>query len=190
MVPQSIDPIPKEPHPPPQFLVGVGDMPAYLVTPQLQLYKQGAADAAQTPPCHCVVEIPPLSVSEADPTIDLTVRWFVDYDLSVPRSTNPVRPQETLTGTFNDTTALRRHLSKFDFDADALNLSSGPHVLEVVVGEKDAAFDDSPGVAEPNRTPSPGFALAVYRFFINVKVEQDPARPSCPSEPPSLRVCQ
>jgi hypothetical protein len=189
MVPQSIDPIPTEPHPPPQFLVG--EMPSYLVVPQLQLYKQGAADAAQKPlPCHCVVEIPPLSISEADPTIDLTVRWFVDYDLSVARSINPVR-QETLPGTFNDATAIRRQIGKFDFDADALQiLSSGPHVLEVVVGEKDAAFNDSAGASEPNRTPNPGFTLAVYRFFINVKVEQDPARPSCPSDPPSVRVCQ
>ncbi|MGE5048498.1 MAG: hypothetical protein ACM3PC_08035 [Deltaproteobacteria bacterium] len=186
-MPQNVDAIQTEPHPPPQFLVG--EIPDYLVTPQLQLYRQGAADAAQTPPCHCVVEIPPLSISEPDPTVDLTVRWFVDYDLSVPRSTNPVRPQETLQGTFNDSTKTRREIGKFDFDADGLVLNSGPHVLEVVVGES-AGFDDSPGVGEPNRTPKPGFTLAVYRFFINVRVEQDPARPSCPSAPPSLRVCQ
>jgi hypothetical protein len=190
MVPQNVDAIQTEPHPPPQFLVGVGEFPDYLLAPQLQLYRQGAADAAQTPlPCHCVVEIPPLSISEPDPTIDLTARWFVDYDLSVARSTSPVRA-EALPGTFNDATATRRQIGKFDFDADALQiLSSGPHVLEVVVGET-AGFDDSPATGEPNRTPKAGFTFAVYRFFINVKVEQDPTRPSCPSVPPSVRVCQ
>lgn len=189
MVPQTVDAIQTEPHPPPQFLVG--DFPDYLVAPQLQLYRQGTADAAQTPlPCHCVVEIPPLSISEPDPTIDLTARWFVDYDLSVARSTSPVRT-EALPGTFNDATAIQRQIGKFDFDADALQIpSSGPHVLEVVVGET-AGFNDSPAAGEPNRTPKPGFTFAVYRFFINVKLEQDPARPSCLSDPrPSLRVCQ
>ncbi|HEY6909974.1 MAG TPA: hypothetical protein VI356_11430 [Myxococcales bacterium] len=186
MVPQNVDAIQTEPHAPPQFLVG--EFPDYLIAPQLQLYRQGAADAAQTPPCHCVVEIPPLSISEPDPTIDLTVRWFVDYDVSVARSTTQVRA-ETLPGTFNDATATRRQLGKFDFDADGLLLGSGPHVLEVVVGEP-AGFDDSPATGEPNRTPKPGFTFAVYRFFINVKVEQDPARPSCLSDRPSVRVCQ
>jgi hypothetical protein len=187
MVPQNVDAIQTEPHPPPQFLVG--EFPDYLVAPQLQLYRQGAADAAQTPlPCHCVLEIPPLSISEPDPTIDLTARWFLDYDLSVARSTSPVRA-EALPGTFDDPTAVRRQIGKFDFDADALQIPSGPHVLEVVVGET-AGFDDRPGTGEPNRTPKTGFTFAVYRCFINVRVEQDPARPSCPSAPPSLRVCQ
>jgi len=188
MVPQDVAPIQIEPHPPPQFLVG--ELPAYLVTPQLQLYRQGSADAAHTPvPCHCVIEIPPLSITEPDPTVDLTVRWFVDYDLSVARSIFPVQVQ-TLPGTFDDPTATRRQIGKFDFDADALQiLTSGPHVLEVVVGES-AGFDDSANVGEPNRTPKTDFTLAVYRFFINVKVEQDPARPACPSELPSVRVCQ
>src|SRR5512144_1107861 len=122
MVPQNVDAIQTEPHPPPQFLVG--EFPDYLIAPQLQLYRQGAADAAQTPlPCHCVVEIPSLSISEPDPTIDLTVRWFVDYDLSVARSTTEVR-QEALPGTFNDAGATRRQIGKFDFDADALQILS------------------------------------------------------------------
>jgi hypothetical protein len=188
MVPQTVDAIQNEAHPPPQFLVG--ELPAYLLTPQLQLYRQGAADAVYTPvPCHCVIEIPPLAITEPDPTVDLTARWFVDYDVAVARSTPPVRV-ESLPGTFDDATATRRQIGKFVFDTDTLQiLSSGQHVLEVVVGET-AAFNDSPDVGEPNRTPKTGFTLAVYRFFINVKVEQDPARPSCPSELPSVPECQ
>ena len=182
MVPQTIDPITAEPHPPPQFLVA--QMPVAITgVPQLQFfpYEQGGA-------CHCVLELTHLNVYEADPTIDLVVRWFLDYNVSVTRSTALVQQEYTVRGTFDNATATSRGLTDFVFDATQLQItSSGTHVLEVVVGELNG-FDDSPNVALPNRTMLPGFVPAVYRFFINVTVE--PVAGSClQNSPASARSC-
>jgi hypothetical protein len=182
MVPQTIDPITAQPHPPPQFLVS--EMSTSVTgVPQLQLFSQEQGGA-----CHCQLDLTQLYVYEADPTIDLIARWFLDYNVSVTRTIGLVRPQETLQGTFNDATATRRPLTSFIFDAAALGItSSGSHVLEVVVGES-GGFDDSPNTALPNRTMLQGFVPAVYRFFINVTVE--PAVGACDQNgPPSHRVC-
>ncbi|HUJ24844.1 MAG TPA: hypothetical protein VLW85_02420 [Myxococcales bacterium] len=182
LVPQRVDELVTSPHPAPHFVVET--IPSYLVG-VLQLVRQGSLDQN----CHCELQIPPLFVEEDDPTVDLEVRWFIDYNLSVPRTQAPW-PGSTfpLPGTFKDATATVRQTNGFNFDADADAITSnGIHLLEVVVGET-AAFDDSATAALPNRTPKPGFTLAVYRFPINVDVQQDV--PHCPLQLPSVQVCQ
>src|ERR1043166_9357969 len=71
LVPQSVDPQGDAPHPAPHFVVE--SIPSYLLG-VLQLVRQGSLDAT----CHCQIQIPPLTVEEDDPTVDLEVRWFVD----------------------------------------------------------------------------------------------------------------
>jgi len=187
LVPQDIEPIVIEPHASPVF--EVDSFQPYLTVPTLQLYRGGAADAAHTPlPCHCQLQIPPLPVFDADPTVDLQTRWFIDYDASLPNTTG-VRSTSTIKGTFNDSTATTRVFPGFVFDPDARQITtSGSHVLDVVVGEPDG-FDPNEQAAQPGRTMLPNFKSAVYRFFIDVQVEQDPARPTCSNTLPSVRVC-
>lgn len=179
LVPQSVDPIPESPHPPPYF----EGIPESVMAPVLHLDKQGTADV----PCHCVLEIPPLTVHEDDPTVDLQARWFIDYDVSVPRSEAPFGGISPLPGRFNDATYTDRVLNKFDFDADAaLVTSNGVHILEVVVGET-AGFDDSPTAPLPFRSMKPGYTQALYRFAIDVNVQQITG--SC-AKIPAVPVCQ
>ena len=188
LVPQNVEPVaPGTPHPAPHFVLE--SVPSYLVAPVLQLVRQGSLDAAANPPCHCQLQIPPLPIEEDDPTVDLEARWFIDYDQALPR-TQVVFRRDTggkLQGTFDNATLLQRAVPEFDFDADLLVNPSGLHKLEVLVGET-AAFDDSSTAALPNRTPKVGYALALMQFTINVDVQQD--RASCPSSPPSVRICQ
>ena len=56
------------------------------------------------------------------------------------------------------------------------------------MGEK-AGFDDS-ATTRPNQTMLTNYTADTYRFVVNVNVQQDPSRPTCPAEPPSVRVCQ
>ncbi len=185
LVPQSVDPIVASPHPAPHFVEQ--SIPTYLIAPILQLVRKGSQDLAN---CHCVIEIPPLTVEEDDPTVDLEARWFIDYDPAVPRSQAIFRRDVGggLQGTFNDATATQRTLNNFDFDADRFDITSnGVHVLLVVVAES-AGFDDSPTAALPNRTMKSGYTSARYEFPINVDVALD--RTHCPQQLPSIQVCQ
>jgi hypothetical protein len=184
LVPQTIDPKIAAPHPPPHFVVET--IPSYLHAPTLTLIRQGAADAAQTPPCHCQLEFNGLVVEEQDPTITLEARWFIDYDVTVPSSTR-IWITDVLQGTFDDATATQRSLRLFTLDADGVGIvTSGMHVVEVVVGENEG-FDPS-STTQPNRAMKAGYTPAVYRFFVDVRVEQVPGQ--CPQTPPSRRVCQ
>lgn len=184
LVPQTIDPKVASPHPPPTFVVET--IPSYLLAPVLTLTRQGAGDAAQTPPCHCQLEFNGLVVEEQDPTITLEARWFIDYDVTVPSSTR-IWVNDVLQGTFDDATATQRSLRLFTLDADAVGIvASGVHVVEVVVGENEG-FDPS-STTQPNRAMKAGYTPAVYRFFVDVRVEQVPGQ--CPQTPPSRRVCQ
>jgi len=184
LIPQSIEPKTTTPHPPPHFVVET--IPAYLLTPLLTLIRQGSVDAAQTPPCHCLLEFSGLVVEEDDPTITLEARWFIDYDVTVPNSTL-VRFTDVMEGTFDDATAIQRTLRVYSFDADAAGIvTSGQHVVEVVVGENEG-FDPA-STTQPNRAMKPGYTPAIYRFFVDVHVEQVTGQ--CPQTPPSRRVCQ
>jgi hypothetical protein len=184
LVPQTVDPKIVSPHPPPHFVVET--IPSYLLAPILTLTRQGAGDAVQTPPCHCQLDFNGLLVEEQDPTITLEARWFIDYDVAFPSSIR-VWFTDRLDGTFDDATATQRSLRLFSLDADAVGIvSSGPHVVEVVVGEIEG-FDPT-STTQPNRAMKPGYTPAVYRFFVDVRVEQVPGQ--CPQTPPSRRVCQ
>ena len=164
----------------------VDTIPAYLLPPILTLTRQGASDFAQTPRCHCQLEFNGLVVEEQDATISLQARWFIDYDVTVPSSTR-VWLTDVLAGNFDDVTATERPLRLFTLDADAVGIvTSGPHVVEVVVGESDG-FDPA-STTQPNRAMKAGYTPAVYRFFVNVIVEQVPGQ--CPQTLPSVRVCQ
>jgi hypothetical protein len=56
-----------------------------------------------------------------------------------------------------------------------------------------AAFDDTSATLR-NRALNPGYSAAVYRFFVNLRYDQDASRPLCPSQFPSVKlpgqVCQ
>jgi hypothetical protein len=183
LMPQSVDPIVEVPHPAPRFVLAL--LPAYLLPPVLQLYRQGSADASHSPPCHCQLEFDSVWVEEDDPTVSLEARWFVDYDTSVRASL--VFESRILPGDFNTPNTVRELTPPFAFDADKLGIvTDGMHVVEVVVAET-AAWDKS-SISLPSRAVLPGYASAVYRFFVNVKVTQDASRPLCPGQRPSVRL--
>jgi hypothetical protein len=184
LIPQSIDPITQSPHSPPHFVVE--KIQSYLLPPVLTLVRQGTADAAQNPPCHCRLLFDGLVVAEEDATITLEARWFIDYNPAIASSTL-VWQRETLAGNFDDATATERPLQTFRFDADDVGIvASGVHVVEVVVGESEG-FDPS-STTQPNRAMKPGYTPALYRFVVDARLE--PIVGQCPQTPPSDRVCQ
>jgi hypothetical protein len=187
LVPQSVDPLATVAHPPPRFVVEGID--PTLLAPVLQLYRQGSGDAALTPPCHCELEFSIPSVEEDDPTVSLEVRWFVDYDVTVPASVRQWK-KDPLPGSFDSTNTIRPLTSVYRLDADTLSIfTNGVHVVEAVVGET-AGFDDSPTLVRVNRTMKPGYASDEHKFVVNVNVQQDASRPTCPTQKPSVRVCR
>jgi hypothetical protein len=184
MIPQSVDPQDPATHPPPLMLVS--QFPANLLAPTLTLIRQGSADAAQSPPCHCELLFQGITI-EADPDIELSARWFVDYDVGVPTSTKS-QQQQTIPPMSDEPKSLTRTLPDLPFDAVANGIvQSGVHVLEVVVGETNG-FDDSTSAPRPNRTMKPGYLTAEYRFVLNVTLEQVPGQ--CPRTAPSTAVCR
>jgi hypothetical protein len=185
MIPQSVDPIVAQPHVPPQ--IGPENVPDYLQPRVLTLYQNGTTDVTSSPPCHCRLEFTGITVYEADSTVSLEARWFVDYDTSNPPST-PQRLIEQLEGNFNDVTQTTRTLNQpFFFEAATAGATtSGLHVVELVIGES-GQFDDN-SAALPHRAMKPGFQSATYKFVIDLHLEQIAG--TCPSTPPSRRVCQ
>jgi hypothetical protein len=186
LVPQSVDPIPESVHPRPHFVVE--SIPSYyLLSPMLQLYRQGPADQIALPPCHCRLELSIPLVEVDDPTITLEAHWFVDYDPAVPRLAAPVQ-SETLQGSFTNPGTVRS-LTAYEFDADALGISTnGVHVVTVVLGEQGGCAPAP--TALPNRDMRPGYSADEHTFVVGVKVDQDSTRPRCPDVLPSVRVCQ
>jgi hypothetical protein len=188
LVPQSVDPIVTVAHPAPHFVLE--SIPSWLLPPILQLYRAGPTDLSATPPCHCQLELQVPWVEEDDPTVVLEARWFIDYDVTVPVSVL-VRRRDIVDQGF-DTSGTIRQFPPFYFDADAAGIASnGIHTVEMFVGES-AGFDDNPAATQPNRTMKTalGYEGATYKFVVNVDVQQDASRPTCPTELPSLRVCR
>ena len=184
LIPQTVDPIVPAPHPAPYFV----QIPSYLSPPQLTLIRQGAVDAALAPACHCQLWFDGLRVQEDDPTITLLAKWFVDYDVTNPSSTRPWTT-DRMDGTFDDATAVVRTVPTFPFDADVVGIvTSGVHLVEVVIGEIDG-FDPS-STTQPNRAMKTGYTPAVWRFPVNVRVEQVSGQCNQPpaQSPPSVRV--
>jgi hypothetical protein len=163
-------------------------IPLDLLAPVLTLYRQGADDAASTPPCHCELELSGPSgpfVEEEDTTVSLTALWFLDYDASIPTSTRPIQ-SVPLQGFVNQTL---RQVPPFALDADAVGIvTSGIHVVELVIGET-TGFDPN-STTLPNRAMLPGFQSTGYKFVVQVNVQQNPNIPRCPDQAPSVRVCQ
>jgi hypothetical protein len=185
LIPQTVDAIVASPHAPPQIVPE--NMPPYLLPRVLTLFQQGASDVSASPPCHCHLEFDGLSVEEPDSTVTLEARWFVDYDPSNIPSTRFVRTPDPVPGNFNDATQTTRPLPTFSFDAAELGIvSSGLHVVEVVVGET-TGFDPA-STTLPNRAMLQGYTAATYKFVVDLHLEQISG--SCPSTPPSHRVCQ
>lgn len=184
LVPQSVDAIVESPHPAPL----VESVPSYLSQPVLTLYRQGSFDASQTPPCHCSLTFDQIVVEEDDPTVNLQVKWFIDYN-SNNLATVRTWDDKPLSGTFNDPTLLKRTLPSFNFDADAFGIvQEGTHRFDVVIGE--AGKFDPTSTTQPNRAMLSGYHSAVATFVVNLRYARDPSLPSCPSTPPSQRVCQ
>jgi hypothetical protein len=186
LIPQTVEPIVQAPHPAPYFVVE--QIPSYLSPPQLTLIRQGAVDAALAPACHCQLWFDGLFVHEDDPTITLVAKWFVDYDVTNPSSVRPWASNQ-MDGTFDDPTRIVRSVLTFQFDADAVGIvTSGVHLVEVVIGETNG-FDPS-STTQPNRAMKAGYTPAVWRFPVNVRVEQVPGQCNQPpaQSPPSVRV--
>ncbi len=117
----------------------------------------------------------------------LVAKWFIDYDTTSLASTQPRFTQE-IPPNFDDPTATTRNLTLFRFDVDDPSVgivTSGVHIVEVVVGEKDG-FDPT-STTLPNRAMRPGYTPALYRFAVDVRVEQVVGQ--CPRTPPSHAVC-
>jgi hypothetical protein len=186
LVPQTIDPKETALHPPPR--IKLDSIPIELLPPILPLFRQGSADLARMPPCHCWLELRVPQVEIDDPTATLLMKWFVDYDTAVPTSTRPAMPAETLDATFNSNNPVRFSRRIFTFDANLLGIvTSGVHVVDVVVGELDG-FDQT-ATARPERTMKPGYEATEYRFVVDVHLEQDPNHPQCNKVPPALGSC-
>src|SRR5712664_825751 len=186
LIPQTVDAVVPAPHPAPYIVVET--IPSYLLPPQLTLIRQGAPDAALAPACHCQLWFDGLVVHEDDPTITLQAKWFVDYDVTNPSSTR-AWATDLMLGTFDNATAIVRPVRTFQFDADAVRIvTSGVHLVEVVIGETDG-FDPN-STTQPNRAMKAGYTPAVWRFPVNVRVEQVPGLCTQPPEqsPPSVRV--
>jgi hypothetical protein len=183
LVPQSIDSKETALHPPPR--IKLDSIPIELLPPVLPLFRQGSTDLARN--CHCWLELRVPQVEIDDPTATLLMKWFVDYDTAVPTST-PARSAETLDATFTSNDPVRFSRQIFKFDADQLGIvTSGVHVVDVVVGQLDG-FDQT-ATARPERTMKPGYEATEYRFVVNLHLEQDPNHPQCNKVPPASGSC-
>jgi hypothetical protein len=175
LVPQSVEPIATRPHTIPR--VDLTTLPDYLLAPSVPLDPQEIADANANPPCQCRLDIRIPDVVADDPTVDVDVRVFVDYDLAVPRSQSPVLTIR-LPGSFElvDTT---RPLPVLSFDEARLG-GLGTHVVELVLGETAGFAADT--VFPPHRAMLPDFESSTFKFV--VEVANVTTRQSCSDSPP------
>ncbi|HEX9603594.1 MAG TPA: hypothetical protein VF973_07550 [Myxococcales bacterium] len=179
-MPQSVDPANTRPHTIPR--VDLTKLPDYLLQPFLTLDPQEQADVS--PPCHCELPVSIPAIIADDPTVDVEVRVFVDYDVNVPSS--QVNDRFTLRGSFesSDTT---RPLSLPPFDSSKLR-GPGLHVVELVIGE--AAGFAPTTVFPPQRAMLPNFESSTFKFVVQV-LAPNPARQSCSDQqlPPQVKSC-
>jgi hypothetical protein len=183
LVPQSVEPITTRPHTVPR--VDMTSLPNFMLQPVIPLDPQGPAD--QSPPCHCQLEVGLLAIIADDPTVDVDVRVFVDYDVNLPRPQGPVTTVH-LRGGF-DTSVTTRPLQLPPFDSSLLG-GNGVHVVELVIGE--AAGFAPETVFPPQRAMLPSFESSTFKFV--VQVLHDPARQSCGDSPPppspaQMKIC-
>ena len=186
LVPQSVDPESTRPHTIPR--VDLTNLPDYFLRPEMLLYPQGSSDQTSNPTCHCelVVHIP--RVIADDPTVNVEARWFVDYDLAVPRSQSPVSTV-VIPGSFQ-TSAPSRTMPDFVINADALGLLAGTHIVELVMAEQ-AGFDVDT-MFPPHRATKTDYEASTLKFVVEVQPSKDINRLTCDKPgliAPQVRRC-
>lgn len=154
----------------PQPLPAVGRNDGATVAPPIVV-----VDSAQ-PASGVVVtraDCPPISFSavieDADLEDPVEARWFVDYAPSNPEFALLEVPPAAENGIDP-----LRPLSPFHFEPASYAGGGSRHVVELVVSNGFQA-PATPGLAQPNRTPRPGYQTQVFRWFVVI----DPAAP-CP----------
>jgi hypothetical protein len=180
LFPQSVEPENTRPHTIPRVDTAPPALPNFLLQPMLVLDPGGPADV---PPCHCQLNLGKLDIIADDPTVDVEVRIFVDYDLNVIRSQPPLA-SPTLSGSFNSSDTIRPLQAPKLPAFDATNLGGpGVHVVELVSGEAAGFADDT--VLPPHRAMLPNFESSTFKFVVKVlaPAERDPTRQSCGQVP-------
>jgi hypothetical protein len=188
LVPQSVDADNTKPHTVP--VIDLSSLPSYFLAPTTPLYKQTQDDKTQQCRCQLQLQIP--VVNDDDPTVDLQARWYIDYDLGTPQSQLPASTED-IPGSFT-TTGRSRTGPRFVFDADALGLNVGPHVIEVVIAERQGFVGDlEQNVSFPHRSLVSGFEGTTFKFVADVK-DSAPGVTQCDRNtplrsPPLTRSC-
>lgn len=184
LVPQSVDELKTRPHSIPR--VNLRGLPNYMLQPVLTLDPQEQGDLTSNPPCHCQLEVSIPEILADDPTVDIEVFVYVDYDLNVPASQPPV-DRFRLDGSFT-LTEPTRHLDNIVLDAAKLR-GPGLHVVELVMGER-LGFA-STDVFPPQRAMLPDYESSTFKFVVQV-LQPNTKPQSCgdPPQPPAqVRKC-
>ena len=184
LMPQSVDPANTRPHTIPR--VDLTKLPNYLLQPALTLDPQEKADVTSNPPCHCQLDVGISAIIADDPTVDVDVRVFVDYDVNVPRSQPPVSTLR-LPGSFTVSDTTRFLSAPIPFDSSRLG-GPGLHVVELVIGETGGFAADT--VFPPHRAMLSTFESSTFKFV--VQVLQPNTKPgSCGDRqlPPQVKSC-
>jgi len=177
LVPQSVDELNTRPHSIPR--VDLTKLPVYLLQPVLTLDPQEQADLTSTPTCHCQLDVSIPEIIADDPTVDIEVRIFVDYDVNVTASQPPI-DRIRLDGSFTRTETFRR-LQPIVLDSSKLR-GEGLHVVELVIGERQGfALTD---VSPPQRAMLPDFESSTFKFV--VQVLKPNTKPQSCGDPPQL----
>jgi hypothetical protein len=186
LVPQSVDPIETRPHTVPR--VDLATLPDYFLTPSIPLDPQEIADTNANPPCECQLVLKPINIIADDPTVDVDVRVFVDYNLSDTRSQSPVLTIH-LPGDFTSTETIRPLPTPLTLD-EALLGGLGTHVVELVVAETAGFAPDT--VVPPHRAMLPDFESSTFKFVVevaNVTTRQSCSDSPPPPSPAQVRTC-
>ena len=141
----------------------------------------GSIDTNAGCSCRLALEVP--QIEEEDPTVNLEVRWFVDYDPDRPATQRPAATSQFLPGSF-DTSAVVRQGPKLEVDIGALGLTDGIHVVDMVIAEQ-GGFDDA-ATTLPHKAVLTGYESAQQRFVLSVVTDNDKA---CRADSPWKRVC-
>src|SRR6266404_5292753 len=162
LMPQSVDPANTRPHTIPRV------------------------DVTTNPPCHCQLDVGISAIIADDPTVDVDVRVFVDYDVNVPRSQPPVSTLR-LPGSFTVSDTTRFLSAPIPFDSSGLG-GPGLHVVELVIGETGGFAADT--VFPPHRAMLSTFESSTFKFVVQV-LAPDPTRQSCGDRqlPPQVKSC-
>jgi hypothetical protein len=189
LVPQSVDSNDTRPHTVP--IIDLASLPLYFMSPTVPLYLQGSNDVTQQ--CHCHLQVTVPAVKDIDPTVDLQARWFLDYDVNIAGS-QLVRSTQELPGSLNSNAIIREEKLTFDLDPDGLGLAPGPHVIEVVLAERQGFVPDSVSVPTPHRAlrnDSGGWDGTTIKIVADVRASSSP---QCDGNtplisPPLVRIC-